>query len=112
MKTLNRILLPILALLIIWSCHGCAAAMTGPSIDTMTRAAEGQTLTATRVTGPNYSGKDAKGVTMPPVRIGADGTVDVGRSGAEWWEPFRADQAWILLAVGSAALIAGVVIAI
>jgi hypothetical protein len=99
---------------LLWACAGCSAParMTGPSIDTVTRASDGQTLTATKITGPDYRGKDTKDVAMPPVRITPDGAVDVGGSGATMWKPLGVDRSWLLLAIGGVALVAGVVLAL
>ncbi len=94
MKTLNRILLPILALLIIWSCHGCAAArMSGASVTTETRShllsdkGPERVETTTTISGPNYSGPNTSGVDMPAVTVTPDGRVEVGRSGADLYKP-------------------------
>lgn len=105
----------LLACLLMLLCMcGCVAPsrMTGPSIDTMTRSTPEETTTATKINGPAYSGKDTQDVAMPPVRIGPDGAVDVGGSGAHMWKPLGVDRSWLLLAIGGVSLVAGVVLAL
>jgi len=96
-------------LLVLFSCAGCAASrMSGVRVET-SKSPDGQTRT--RIDGPSFAGESAKDVSLPPLSVSPDGTVAVGASGARMWKPLAGDRSWLLLAIGAAALAAGVVTA-